>query len=254
MSDRKLTISYGSGEPTPNNAHLATITHEKTMTWDEFATQLTDAPPVSEDKASAGWYCPASFLGPHRHGKYFMHRDCLALDYDRRSKTEPLTKDDARRIQAAFAPFEHVMYTTASHTKETPRLRVVMPLSRSATDLEFQAVSRKVAALAGIELAARESHKSSQMMFLPTVKPGQRFQSKHVRGSWVDVDTVLASYPVPWEDRSNWPAHREGDTPHDLENLPTPPSDKPGVIGAFCRAFTVDDAIEKFELPYERVR
>jgi putative DNA primase/helicase len=253
MSDRTLTISYGSGTPTPNNAHLATITSTLSLTWPEFATQLTDTPHESEDKASRGWYCPASFSATHRHGKYFIYRDCLALDYDRRSKTEPLTKDDARRIQAAFADLEHVMYTTASHTKETPRLRVVMPLSRPATDLEFQAVSRKIAALAGIELCARESFKSAQMMFCPTVKPGQRFQSKRVVGKWVDVDATLALY-ADWTDRSSWPAHREGDTPHDLENLPTPPAEKGGVIGAFCRAFTVDDAIEKFELPYERVR
>lgn len=253
MSDRKLVVSFGSGEPLEHNKQLAIITAEMEWTWDILAGVLLDTPEVTEDKALAGWYCCAKFEPRHRHGDNFKFRDCLALDYDRHSKTEPLTNDDVKRIRTAFVGIEHVIYTTASHTAEKPRLRVVMPLTRSCSDLEFQAVSRKVAALAGIELAARESHKSSQMMFMPTVRPGAKFHGKRMRGDWVDVDAVLAEY-TDWADMASWPAHREGDTPHDLANLPVPPGEKPGVIGAFCRAFTVDDVIERFGLPYVRVR
>ena len=32
------------------------------------------------------------------------------------------------------------------------------------------------------------------------------------------------------------------------------PREKPGVIGEFNRAFTISEAIEKFKLPYVRVR
>jgi len=246
VSDRKLTISFGSGQPLPNNAHLARITGVEHMTWEALAHRLTSAPPVSADKSSAGWYCCAEFRGRHRDTENFVARHCLALDYDH------ITRADVQSIRYAFKPFEFVMYTTASHTVANPRLRVVMPLSRPASADEFQAVSRAVAALAGIELASRESHVPAQMMYLPTVKPGGApFKTMHHGGNWVNVDGWLAEY-ADWTDVASWPKRAEHDTLTVGEK--TDPTEKGGVIGAFCRAFTITAAIDKFELPFVKVR
>jgi putative DNA primase/helicase len=246
VSDRKLTISLGSGEKLPNNAHLARITGVEQLTWAALVSRLTQPPPVTADKASAGWYCCAEFRGRHRDTENFIARHCLALDYDH------ITRADVASIRNAFRELEYVMYTTASHTPSAPRLRVVMPLSRPATADEFQAVSRKVAACAGIELASRESHVPAQMMYLPTVKPGGApFKSTHTSGSWVNVDGWLAEYK-DWTDRSQWPARREHDALTAGESVD--PTTKPGVIGAFCRAIDCVAAIERFDLPYVRVR
>ena len=128
----------------------------------------------------------------------------------------------------------------------------MFPLSRPVSSDEFQAVSRAVADYAGIELTAGESHKPAQMMFLPVVKAADQFESFHNKGDRVDVDAVLASYK-DWTDRSSWPRRREGDTVAEGDES-VDPTKKPGIVGDFCRAYTCEEAIVAFELPYEKVR
>lgn len=247
MTERKLIVSFGSGAPLPGNEQLAIITATSLDSWPEIAKYLTTTPPETEDKASRGWYCPAEFEGKRRHGSEFVARHALTLDYD------VITPEDLKKIQKSLEPFAYAIYTTWSHTAAAPRVRVVMPLSRPASADEFGAVSRKIASLAGIELAARESHKSAQIMFCPTRKPGAKFFGRVHAGKWVDVNEVLKSY-VDWTDRSSWPKHQVGDEQYAPSEKPIAPTEKPGLIGAFCRAFPISTAIQRFDLPFERVR
>ena len=70
-------------------------------------------------------------------------------------------------------------------------------------------------------------------------------------GAPVDVDRVLSSY-ADWTNRASWPRRKDHDRVSEAEQSPDP-RQKPGVIGAFCRAYSVVDAIEAFDLPYDRV-
>lgn len=128
-----------------------------------------------------------------------------------------------------------------------------MPLSRPAGFDEFQAVARKVASDVGIELVARESFVPAQMMYAPARPLGGEFKSHINAGEWLDVDAVLAEY-TDWTDASSWPRRKEADhaTSGNAEKID--PREKPGIIGQFNRAFTISAAIEKFELPYRRVK
>jgi hypothetical protein len=241
---RKLVVSFGDGKPLPRNAQLARIVRVEHMEWAEVAALFTKDPPRTDDKASAGWYSFAEYDPVYRDSDNLVARHALTLDYDH------ITLEDVKKIMAAYAPVEHVMYTTASHTTEKPRLRVIMPLSRPAGYDEFQAVSRRVASWAGIELASRETHVPAQMMFLPTARDGAPFKARHnANGTWIDVDTVLGEYD-DWTDRTQWPKRKEGDGVHSGEGSQTPPDEKPGIVGDFCRALDVYQAIERFHLPY----
>lgn len=235
MSD--LVVSFGAA------SNLAQITNVKEMSWAEYAALLTAAPPESDDKASRGWSIPARFEPAYRDSKNLVSRYALTLDYD------VIQRRDVKTIEAAFAGLEYAIYTTASHAPDKPRLRVVIPTNRPMTVDEFGAVSRKVAARAGIELASRESHVPGQMAFLPVRKPGGPFKGKVVSGAWLDVDDVLAEY-ANWEDRTTWPHRKDGDSTHTGATA-VAPTDKPGIVGDFCRAFDVPAAIERFDLPYE---
>lgn len=239
MTDRALTISFGGG-------NLAAITDVKSLTWTEFAAMLAATPPETEDKASVGWYACASFNPVYRDGKNLVARECLTLDYD------AITPSDVKVILEAYTQYAYCVYTTWSHAADKPRIRVVLPLSRPVDADQFCAISRKVASWAGIELASRESHVPAQMMFLPSRKPGADFRGRVHDGWFISVDDVLNSYN-DWEDRSEWPHRATGDTTHSTEVV-TAPEDKEGIVGDFCRAFDVYAAIEKFGLPYVRVR
>lgn len=240
LTDRKLIVTFGANGP-----DLGAVAAKSETTWEEFAEFLTKRPPETNDKASRGWFCPAEFAN-RRHSDDFIARHALTLDHD------VVTPAQVKKVLLSIKDFASAVYTTGSHTVEKPRVRVVMPTSRPMSADEFCAVSRYIAALADIELAARESHVAAQMSFQPTVKPGAPFKGRVNSGKWIDVDEVLATY-LNWRDRTSWPKRKEHDEQYSTDELPDPPTSKPGVIGAFCRAFSISQAIDKFQLPFERV-
>lgn len=235
---RDIVISLGR----PNN--LAAVTKTVSTSWPKFAKFLTKQPPETEDKASVGWYCAAQFDPEYRDSKNFVARHCLTFDYD---EIDPC---DLKEIREAYAGFAYVMYTTASHTSANPRIRLVMPLSRACGVDEFCAVTRNVAQLFNIEKLARESDTPAQMMFLPSTKPGKQFHSVINHGEWIDVDKVLGEYD-DWHDRTNWPRRLRGDSVVSIDDVEAPDR-KQGIVGDFCRAFRIPEAIRQFELPYEQ--
>jgi len=236
----ELVVSIGG-------AHPAHVTRTARLSWEKFAEELTRDPPVTTDKAARGWYCPVEFNPPYRDSDNFVARHAITFDFDHvDSTTWP-------EIATAWGGLSFAQYTTFSHTPEKPRFRVVLPLSRGVTYDEYQAISRKLAADIGIELVARESFVPCQMMYLPTKKADVAFESLVNVGETLNPDDVLAEYE-DWTDRSKWPRRAEGDSVHSSEDVGESPLDKPGIIGEFNRVFSIEEAIERFELPYDRVR
>lgn len=238
---RILTASIGA-------RHNAKIKSVWRGNFEQFYSMLLAKVPETMDKGSAGWVCGAEFDPAYRDSENFVARHFLTFDYDH------ISVDAYERLVGTIpAGPACLAYTTWSHTNDRPRLRIWYPLSRPAGYDEFQAVSRKVGARAGIELLARESHSVSQYMFRPTVKPFEEFQHwENLEGPWIDVDQVLGEYD-DWTDRKQWPHRLEGDGVHNSESISLSPLDKPGIVGAFCRAFGISEAIERFNLPYDRV-
>lgn len=257
MTDRILRISFGG-------RHHADVEKTRELTWPQFATWLTATPPESESKETRGWYCGASFTAAtdeqrakqqainyeirgvaYRHTDNFVQRDLLTLDFDH---VDEYAFD---AVAAMFRNVAHAIYTTHSHQApgKGHRFRLVVPLSRPAGYDEFQAVSRKVAERIGIELVAAESFVPCQFMFQPLRRPGAEFlASSNTTSPMLDVEAVLAKY-TDWTDRSEWPRRASGDNPTDPEHIVSP-RDKPGIIGEFCRAVSISEAIRRFDLPY----
>lgn len=235
----KLIVSYGA------HSNLAEITQVKTLTWGQYAFELS-TPMVAGDKTARGWSIPASFSPAYRDSENFVARHALTFDYDR------ITPENVTLLTEAYRGVTHLMYTTFSHTQAQPRYRFVFPLARPVTFDEFQAVSRKVASWAGIELAARESHVPAQMMFLPVTRTADSFEAVLHSRETLDPDAVLAEY-ADWTDRTSWPHRARADVLSGAD-VAEDPLQKAGIVGDFCRAYSISAAIEKFGLPYERVR
>jgi len=235
---RPITVSFGKAD------NLAAITIVREYNWQDFARALTAVPPETGDKAARGWYIPAAFKTGNRDSEQFTHRDCITFDFDH---VEPGVYE---RVQDVLGGTAFAIYTTHSHTPETPRFRV-LPLSRAAGYEEFEAITRKIAERIGIEHVARESFVPTQCMFMPACKVGKAGEFKtHINeGAWLDVAAVLSEY-ADWQDARTWPHRADGDTVYSGDGEPTPPDQKPGLIGRFCKAFRVPDAIRRFELPY----
>lgn len=158
---RPITVSFG------DSADKAKITRVQQYPWSEFAKILTTKPPALTSKDALGWYIPATFRDNYRDKPHFISRDAVTYDIDR----APPGAFEHVQAMMKKAPAS-VMYTTFSHTDAAPRFRIVMPISRAANFVEYEALSRKLAQQIGIlDLVAPESFRPCQFMYMP-VRPG----------------------------------------------------------------------------------
>lgn len=139
-----------------------------------------------------------------------------------------------------------LIHSTLKHSESRPRFRLVFPLSREATPDEYVAVTRKIAGDLGIDLFDNTTFEISRLMFWPaTTKDGDHFFEVQ-DGPWIDVDEVLNTYS-DWTDTSLWPTSKKSfDDVNRLVKKQEDPEDKKSIVGAFCRTYTVTDAIKKF--------
>jgi hypothetical protein len=233
---RNLTVSFGT-------VSQASITAVKSLTWEKFSQWLVAEPPIAADKSERGWFIPGTFEPVYRDSDNFVSRDAITLDFDK------VTLDTWGDVQFALGHIAFAMYTTFTHDDLAPRFRVVIPLSRPTGYDEFQAVVRKIAEKVGIEWVARESFVPAQMTYSPTRRQDAPFRSQVNDAAWLQVDEVLNEY-ADWTNVKSWPRRSDGDAVHSVSEGVTPPDEKPGVVGDFCRAYRVADVIAKFNLPY----
>jgi len=148
-------------------------------------------------------------------------------------------------------------YSTHSHTAAKPRLRWILPLKRAVSPEEYIAVARMVAKKTGlIERLDPTTYQPERLMYWPSCSDDAEYFFKEQIGEMVDPDAVLAEYGEgdAWKDASLWPiSAREGEIiRHEERRQQADPTTKGGIVGAFCRVYSIPDAIEAFSLPYER--
>lgn len=142
--------------------------------------------------------------------------------------------------------FAAMLYSTHKHSSKTPRYRLVFPLSRQVTPAEYEPLCRKIAAEIGIDLFDDTTYELPRLFYWPSTSKDADYVFEYQDGPACDVDAILAQY-VDYHDVSAWPlSSREGDViAHEIKKAGDP-TEKQGIIGAFCRAYTIEDAIEKF--------
>ena len=138
------------------------------------------------------------------------------------------------------------LYTTHGHTPEAPRARLVVPLTRDVTPEEYTAIARYFADEWGIDQFDECSYRPHQLMYWPTTPANGEYIFRRIDGEWLDPDTYLAAHPN-WKDCSLLPtSSRESTVRSQTAAKQEDPLQKEGVVGAFCRAYPVEDAIDRF--------
>lgn len=142
--------------------------------------------------------------------------------------------------------FAAMLYSTHKHSDNTPRYRLVFPLSRPVKPAEYEPICRKIAAEIGIDLFDDSTYELPRLFYWPSTSKDADYVFQYQDGPACDVDKVLSQYVDPF-DVSAWPiSSREGSViAHEMKKVGDP-TEKPGVIGAFCRSYSIEDAIERF--------
>lgn len=247
MSERKYSIAVG-------NSCEAKFWANEEITFDELCQRLSNTKYTSEtieqykhfnkeerNKAKDnGGFVGGKLKSTKRGVSEVLFRSMLTLDLDK-AKVGFIDKFTAE------SKYLSCLYTTHSHTKEEPRCRVIVPLSRDVTPDEYNAIARLFASQFGIEQFDACSFRIAQLMFYPTTPKDGEFIFKKIEGEVLNPDKFLADYPM-WHDISTLPL-----TPDELPKnnvqrgrKKKDPTELKGVIGAFCRAYTVQEAIETY--------
>ena len=143
--------------------------------------------------------------------------------------------------------FSVLMYSTHTHTVDNPRLRLVIPLSRPVLPDEYQAIGRMIANDLGIDQFDDTTYDPERLMFWPSTPSDGDYVFKFQDLEWLNPDEVLQRYPFGWEDISYWPeSSRSRAKLNKALKKQEDPFDKKGIIGAFCRTYSITEVIEEF--------
>ena len=225
------------------------------MTWSALANKLAEPTVTNETAAEYAKMSKADqgqkkdvggFVGGYipKNGRRVRgsvkERYLITLDAD--NPNEDFLLD----LDMELGGMEYVLYSTHSHTDANPRYRVIIPVDRAMKPDEYQAVSRRIADNIGIESFDPSTHQAERLMYWPSHPKDVEYVYQHSEGSLVSVDTYLGTYR-DWRDTSLWPtSEKESQIRLDAAKKQGNPLEKKGLIGAFCRSYSITEAIEKF--------
>lgn len=246
--DGNLLISTGKNR-------FETAWKNRKMKWSELLTRLSKSLQTHESHAE---YMKMSkedqdrikdiggFVGGHlkdgrRKTGYVAARQIITLDLDFPPENFWDGLMDNFALTSAMA-----VYSTHKHSPKTPRFRLIIPLDRDVTTDEYEAIARKVADKIGIDYFDDTTFQPTRLMYWPSHSADVEPYFNYYDAPFLSADSVLAEYP-DWTDTSYWPessrmvgirkkqADKQGD-----------PTAKKGLIGAFCRTYTITQAIATF--------
>lgn len=240
--DRQITITTGQSRKAsvwrPQILMVSEL-YERLRTPARGTETLTEymalRKPQQDDLKDVGGFVAGILRGTRRKASALIGRDVLTLDMD--NIPAGGTQDVLRRVEALG--YGYCVYSTRKHAPAAPRLRVLLPLDRTCTADEYEPLARRVAQYIGIEFCDPSTFEASRLMYWPSCCADSEYIFIYTNKGFAPVDALLATYS-DWRDARYWPqvpgaaqgyvklAARQGD-----------PTQKKGLVGAFCRVYDV---------------
>lgn len=257
------------------------------ITWDELKKRLTAYVVTHEtakeykaltNKERGDTKDVGGFVGGHLGGKgertkqNIEWRSLITIDIDKAPELPDLS---------LFEGLRYILYSTHSHTPEAPCVRIVVPLTREVTPLEYRAVTHYLCGaigLAGIDMSCCEPER---LMFYPSIPCDVEPITRVQEGVCLDPDEVLSNYNN-WRDPAEWAGVRDAELrqymlPETIVKESEPaepvvtspvittdvggtgltaddPMQKSGIVGAWCRAVSIYEALAICSHVYEPTR
>ena len=186
-----------------------------------------------------GGFVGGTLAGGRRKSETVQKRYLLTFDLD-------FAPADFVEQMQLDAPYAWAIYSTHKHTTEAPRMRLIAPLSRAVDPEEYEAIMRKLAEEIGMQFFDSTTFQPSRLMYWPSASRDAEYVFEYNDETPIDADEVLGRYP-DWRDVSFWPVCQdEVRVNKKRTDRQQDPLAKKGIVGAFCRTYTVPAAIEAF--------
>lgn len=193
-----------------------------------------------------GGYMAGELSGARRIKSAVLSRSMITLDVDYADSLFPVEFD------TRFPGVAAVIYNTRSDREKSRRFRVVIPFAEEVQDAaQYEAAARKMAELLGIDLFDPTTFQAERMMYWQSLSSDQPKVFEVFDGEPISAEYLLSLYGnnEEWRDIRNWAfkSDQEKETRAIVgKAMAQNPKEKAGLVGAFCRAYPVPAAIEKY--------
>ena len=185
------------------------------MAWNEICELLTTHKKV-EHKEEVGFFVGCGCHGGIRDSEHAHGRQLITLDFDK-GGVEPAID------------YDHIRYTTFSHTPELPRYRYVLQIDRVVSAHEYKHIVKSLMAEFGGKFDEGACVDYTRAMYLPSSPNGDGI-AEYIEGFAGIV--VADEFTIPEFDPSTL--------------IIQDPRNKAGIIGEFCKVFTISKSISLF--------
>lgn len=224
------------------------------MTWADFCHRV-DHPRITgetmaeysamsksekTDVKDVGGFVGGSVRDGRRKRENIETRQLVALDMDY------CAGDFERLVAQALDGHDFVLIPTHSSNPRRPRRRLIFPLARPVEPDEYEPIARKIADRIGIEMFDDTTFQPERLMFWPSIPSDLAYDPLYGEGTPIEPAEVLAEFK-DWKDVREWPVSSRRDILIDrAKKKQADPLEKSGFIGAFCRTYSIQDAIATF--------
>ena len=192
-----------------------------------------------DDIKDVGGFILGKLKDNKRRKENVLSRSALTLDMDYGSENIVVELKNS-------LTYRTLIYSTHKHKKSKPRLRLIIPLDRNVSPDEYSAISRMVASEINMDLFDDSTYEASRLMYWPSTSCDGEFIFEDIKKDILKADDVLKKYEN-WKDTKSWPtSSRQKIVFKNNLNKQADPLTKEGLIGGFCRTYSISDVIEKF--------
>ena len=240
VCNRKTNLKY------KNQEHPWSYLKERNRTpirTSETAEEYQKASKEQRDAAKdQGGFVGGWLKDGRRIAQNVLSRGVGALDAD----NIPAEVDFPALVRDKLNGCEYFLYSTHSHTLEAPRFRIAILFSREVAPDEYPALMRMIAKQIGMDYFDDSTYQANRMMYWASCPMNGEFVFEENSGEALNPDVFLAMYD-DWRDVTQWPtSSRQSEAiRHSLKQQKDPLA-KDGVVGAFCRAYPIEEAIAAF--------
>ncbi|MDE5819772.1 MAG: virulence-associated E family protein, partial [Lachnospiraceae bacterium] len=247
--DRMIKITTGT-------SRKATVWNGQEMYWSDFVQKLCKPVRTQEsfsiykslskaeqDKLKdIGGFVGGALTGPRRKNENAGERYLITLDAD---TIEPGGTQRVLNIVSGLG-CAYAVYSTRKHEGAAPRLRIIIPLDMPCSPDEYEPIARKLAGFIDMRIFDPTTFESVRLMYWPSCSADSEYVFLYEDKPFLSKDGMLSAYK-DWKNVAEWPevpgaskirdrsAKKQGD-----------PLEKRGIVGAFCKNFSIEEAMDQF--------
>lgn len=234
---------FGIAAETPRKAERAF--RRTCINWRQWRYEIKPMPKSKQDqlKDNGGFVAAALAEGRRKRG-CCTSRCMITLDID----NAPAGATEALCETVKNLGCDYLIYSTRKHDSRHPRLRVILPLDRPVSADEYQPLARAAAQVINPDMQMLDptTFEAERLMYWPSASSdSQTVFINQAQGKALSTDALLSTY-ADWHDATEWPLCPAESAPKRPGGKQADPTQKQGLVGAFCRVYDVPAAIAKF--------